>query len=423
MRRRRARPPHVLEVGVRWPPETFVAWMLEGLAANGWRVTVASRQIVDPDAKLRGVDLVEIPRRPRTKWEAARIIARHGVPLLLTAPRRLVKLLRSTGRATPGTRRRAGGGVGLLAVSLPLARFRPDVVKFEWNTAAADYLPLYDVWGCPVLTSCRGSDTSVYPHIPALDYHATHLPRVLEKVSAAHCVSASIMREAVGFGLDPAKARVIRPGVDPELFRPADGSPASNGARPGGALRVLMVGWLRWEKGYEYALEAIRELSDRGIVARLDIVGSVPFERRGPSTERERIVHTVTELGLEQHVRLLGRLSSAEIVDRLRASDVFLHPSVTEGLPLAIVEAMACGLPIVASDCGGVSEAVTEGVEGLLVPPRDSACLADALERLARDPGIGRRMGAAGRARVMSEFTLEDEHGAFMDMFREVIAA
>ncbi|MDQ6915641.1 MAG: glycosyltransferase family 4 protein [Actinomycetota bacterium] len=303
---------------------------------------------------------------------------------------------------------------------LQLARLRPDVVVFEWHGAAVTFLPLFDVWRCPIATSCRGSDISVYPHVPGREEYVRHLPDVLGRASAVHCVSESLKWEAVEFGLDPAKARVIRPAVDPEVFRPS----ARNG-RPGadGVPRLISVGWLRWQKGHEYGLEAIRWLVDRGLPVHLDVVGGLASEEHFKRGERERILHTVADLGLEAHVRLRGHLPSTEVARRLRASDVFLHPAVTEGIPNALVEAMACGVPVVAARCGGIPEVVTDGVQGFVVPPREPEPLAEAVLRLAKDAGLRRRMGQAGRARVLSELTVEREHSAFAAMYREIAGA
>jgi colanic acid/amylovoran biosynthesis glycosyltransferase len=408
---------HLLEVGVRWPPETFVGWKLEGLAARGFRVTVASRSIFDPHLRLPGVELIALPPRRRSK----RAAAHASVGLLLRAPRRMLKLARAVRRVPPDSRRRYGGTMGLVGMCAPLARLRPDVVHFEWHGSAVDHLPLFDVWGCPVVTSCRGSDINVYPHVPGREHYASRLPAALRRASAVHCVSESLKGEATAFGLDPAKARVIRPADDPELFRPPA---AHEGARDGatdGVLRVVSVGWLRWEKGYEYGLRAMRALLDRGVPARLDILGAVPEEWQGKSGERERVLHTVADLELEGRVHLHGQVPSAEVSRRLRASDVLLHASVTEGIPNAILEAMACGLPVVASDCGGVPEAITDGVEGFLAAPRDPEHLAEALARLWANPDLRERMGKAGREKFLSDFTLEHEHRAFVEMYREVV--
>ena len=273
MRRNGSRPLHLLEVGLRWPPETFIAWKLEGLAERGMRVTVASTRIFDPYAEVPGVELLPVPGRPATRLAALRVVAGSGLALLIRSPRRLLRLLRGCRsiRRDP-VRERRGSMLEQVAACLPLARLRPDVVHFEWHSAAVRYLPLYDVWDCPVTTSCRGSDISVYPHVPGQELYASRLHDVFARVSGVHCVCESVMREATAFGLDPAKAVVARPSVDPELFRP-------EGRRDGdrdSALAVVMVGWLRWEKGYEYALEAVRRLVDDGVPVTLEIVGEVP---------------------------------------------------------------------------------------------------------------------------------------------------
>jgi glycosyltransferase involved in cell wall biosynthesis len=412
---------HLLEVGVRWPPESYVAWKLEGLAEHGMRVTVASSQIFDPAARLRGVELVPIQARPTTLAAATRVAASTGaalLALLVTAPIRAVKLLRSARRQTsrrPGAHR--AEAIRLLALCLPLARLRPDVVHFEWNLAAAEFLPLFEV--CPVTTSCRGSDISVHPHVPGKEAYAGRLREVFGRAHAVHCVSESQRQEAEAFGLDPAKARVIRTAVDPCLFKPSP--------RPAGedraALRVIAVGRLGWEKGHEYGLEAIRILLDQGVAVELEIFGAVPGEKRSPIDERARVLHTVADLGLEGRVRLHGHASSGEISQRLRASDVLLHAGVIEGIPAAIVEAMACGLPVVAVGSGGVPEAITDGVDGFLVAPRDPEKLAAALRRLGEDAHLRERMGQAGRRKVLSQMTLEHEHGEFLAMYRAVARA
>ncbi len=403
---------------MRWPPETFVTWKLEGLAARGMSVTVASRSVFDPEVSLRGVELLKLPARPSSAWAARRTVVRDCLRLLLSSPRRLARLVRGVMKVPAEFRTRHGGFSGVLAMCLPLARLSPDVVHFEWHMVAVDYLPLFDVWDCPILTSCRGSDISVYPHVPDLGHYAARLPIVLSRASAVHCVSTSLAREAGRFGLDSSKTRVIRPAVDPEVFRPAQAN-SRVAARDDGVLRLISVGWLRWEKGHEYAQLALRALLDRGVEARLEILGSVPEEWRGRSGERERILHTAADLGLGAHVLLAGHAPSAEVSRRLQASDVLVHAAVTEGIPNAIVEAMACELPVVATHAGGIPEVIRDGVEGLLVPPRDPERMAGALLALSRDPAKRARMGMAGRARVLPELTLEYEHRAFFEMYRE----
>jgi glycosyltransferase involved in cell wall biosynthesis len=415
MRRRNGRPLHLVEVGVHWPPETFLRRKLEGLASRGMRVTVAASLVFDEDVELSGVELRRMPLSKSGPGAAAAL--RAAVALLFTSPHTLLRLWRNIRRVPPALARRHGGTKGLLAMCLPLARLRPDVVQFEWNVAAVDHLPLFGVWRCPVVTSCRGGvDVSVYPHLPNRRTYAERLPEVMRQAAAVHCVSEAMVREAVDLGLDASKARVIRPAVDAHAFRPR----SPNGRPAPDALHVVMVGGLRWEKGYEYALEAVRRVVDQGVRVQLDIVGDPPAGAIMSSTERARITHTVADLGLEPHVTLCGAEAPEAVSRRLAASDVLLHASLTEGIPNVVLEAMACGIPVVATDVGGVSEAVTDGIEGLVVSPRDPDQLAKALLRLARDPSLRIRMGAAGRKRIETGFTLDAQLEDFLAMYREV---
>jgi glycosyltransferase involved in cell wall biosynthesis len=122
-------------------------------------------------------------------------------------------------------------------------------------------------------------------------------------------------------------------------------------------------------------------------------------------------------------VRLVGEVSQAEVRERLRSVDVLLHPSLSEGLPNAVLEAMGCELPVVVTDCGGLLEAVTEGKEGLVCACRSPEQLAAALLELWRDPALRARMGKAGRERVCREFALARQLDLFVALYEELVGA
>jgi colanic acid/amylovoran biosynthesis glycosyltransferase len=400
---------HLLEVGVTWPPEPFLARKLAGLAQAGMRVTVASKEIRDPAFVLPGVAVLALDGRgvPRALLDACVLAAR--------SPRRLVRLLFEIFRAPKRLRRRHGGRRGLLASYMPIARVRPDVVQFEWNVAAVDHLPLFAFWRCPILTSCRGSDLAIYPHVPSLSEYTAQLPEIMRRAAAVHCVSESQRVEALRFGVTPGKTWIIHPAVDPDVFRP-DRGPSP---RPASAMRVVLVGGPRWEKGYEFALTSIRALLDAGIAVGVEMIG-LSAERM--PVEEQRIRHCIRDLALADHVALLPSAAAAEIRQRLNRADVLLHPSLSEGISNAVLEAMACGVPVVATRCGGLAEAVTDGVEGLLVAPRDPRAMTLALHKLWHDPGLRAAMGAAGRRRVRQGFSLAQQLAAFQTMYETVVS-
>jgi colanic acid/amylovoran biosynthesis glycosyltransferase len=256
---------------------------------------------------------------------------------------------------------------------------------------------------------------NVHPHA-GRDHLAARYPEIFAHAAAVHCVSEAVREAAVRFGLDRDKARVIHPAVDTDYFRPAavaDPAPED--------LRVVGVGRLSWVKGYGYALEAVASLARAGVPVTYEIVGGEPVSETGEASDRSRLLYLIHELGLEGRVRLLGEVRREVVRERLWASDVLLQASLSEGLPNTVLEAMACGLPVAVTDCGGVREAVDHGVEGLVCPRRSPEALAEALG-LLRDRALARRMGEAGRKRVCAEFRLEQQLESFRRLYDEVTA-
>ena len=275
----------------------------------------------------------------------------------------------------------------------PVLLGRPDVVHFEWESAAVRFLALFDACDCPVVVSVRGSGVNVHPFTGQEDIAASY-PEVFARAAAVHCVSEAITGAAAGFGLDPAKARVIRPAVDTRFFSPR---PAAGDG--GEDLRIVSVGALTWPKGHGDALEALALLVDRGVPARLEIAGAAPGPESAAVSDRDRLRFLAAELGVEERVTWLGHLPRHEVRDRMRAAAVLLQGSWEEGLPNTVLEAMACGLPVVATDVGGVREAVADGVEGLLCPPRSPRRACRSARRAPRRPRA-RSPHGGGRARA-----------------------
>lgn len=279
-----------------------------------------------------------------------------------------------------------------------------DVLYLPWTATAVDRPELFDL-GPPVVLSCRGAQVNVAPWNPDRALLREGLPTAFARAAAVHCVSDAIAAEAAPFGLDPARAVVIRPAVDLDRFRPAPlpGEPT---------LRLVSIGRLQWRKGYEYALLAVRRLLDGGRPVRYEIVGE---EADGGATR-----HAVADLGLEDVVTLTPPSSRDTVAHRLAAADALVLPSLSEGIANAALEAMATARPVVVTDCGGMAEAVRDGVEGRLVPSRDPLALADAIGDVTRDADRARAMGRAGRARVEQAHDLADQVRAFAALFAGV---
>ena len=185
-----------------------------------------------------------------------------------------------------------------------------------------------------------------------------------------------------------------------------NGIPASEfetptrGGVPGRALVLGTISNFTAEKGHRYLLEAMALLRDQGLSVELRVAGG------GRGVDQSALNVLVSRLDLGDRVRFVGRVPSAAAF--YRELDCFVIPSIfAEGLPTTILEAMAARLPVVATDVGGATEAVRDGIEGLIVAPRDPAALAQAVARLAADPQRLRAMGDAGLQRVRDAFTIE----------------
>ena len=199
-------------------------------------------------------------------------------------------------------------------------------------------------------------------------------------------------------GISPDKLVVIHNGIPLEDFQPGDRVVARAGLGiPTSACVVGTVGRLHPVKGTSYLLEAFADLAPGHAEAILLLVGDGP--------QRTQLEELARCLGVSERVRFLGNRS--DVSRLLQAMDVFVLASVWEGMPNAALEAMAVGLPVVATGVGGTPEAVVDGETGLLVPPRDPDGLAQAIARLLRDPELWRTMGQAGRRRVEQHFSVE----------------
>jgi colanic acid/amylovoran biosynthesis glycosyltransferase len=396
------KPLRLLVVGCSWPPETFLQRLFEGLAGEGVDVTIASAAA--PDEGWLRTSAVKWLHAPAWGGAIPRRLFRLGAMAFraVAVGRRDVRLLGPHVAALPGVVPQLLAWYRLL----PLAGRSADVIYFPWNSSAISYDALYDL-EVPVLLSCRGSQVNIGPHDPDRADLRDGLRTSFSRAAAVHCVSRAIEAEAKAYGLDPAKSRVIHPAVDPDKFFPRVAARAVAGRR-----RVIAVGNLSWRKGFEYALRAIRLARDAGSDLELEIVGE--------GVDRQRLLFGIQDLGLSGCVRLTGQLPADGVRERLRNADLFLLSSVSEGLSNAVLEAMATGLPIVTTDCGGMREAVTDGVGGFLVPTRDVRQMAAALGRLAGDAELRARMGAAARLRVLKDFTLEKQVQSFSNLLEEV---
>ena len=208
------------------------------------------------------------------------------------------------------------------------------------------------------------------------------------------------------------KVWVIHNGLDLDRFDWHGGSHSEGAAPQNHGLRIAVVANLRPEKGHLVFLDAAQRVRKSNPQARFLIVGD--------GVMRERIETRVRELGLTEQVQLTGAVK--DIPALLRSVDIAVLPSLrNEGFPNAVMEAMAAAVPVVATDTGGTSELVIDGLTGFMVQPGDAVALGDRIGRLCDDAEVRRKMGGAGRRRVMEQFTSERMARHFEELYRTLL--
>lgn len=230
-------------------------------------------------------------------------------------------------------------------------------------------------------------------------------------------VSGEIARELTGrCGVQPAKVVHIPNGIDSKPFLAAEGERKffrhEIGALPGTVVATVVASLDA--KGHRWLLPAVAQVVREGLDVKLVVVGEGHWG--GPLIRAQ-----AHDLGIADRVHMLG--FREDIPRILAGSDVFVLPTPSEGCSLAILEAMAAALPVIASDVGGNPELVVPGVTGLLLPVEDVGAWATALAALARDPGRRRAWGQAGRARAATDFTLEKMVKKYAALYDELLTA
>jgi glycosyltransferase involved in cell wall biosynthesis len=299
-----------------------------------------------------------------------------------------------------------------------LAAVQPEIIHVQHPLERATYVGMVqqlESWRLPVVVTAHSLfgehdetaiETLMAPNLRAAD-------RVI-------AVSGHIADQAMQLGVDPKRIRVIRSGVDVERFSLRDRAAARRALGVDLATRlVLFVGNLEPRKQLDVLLRAMVEVRRKIDATELIVVGS--GESAGAQDQSTALMRLTRDLELSEAVHFVGRVDDQQLLDCYAAADVFALPSSSEAQGIVALEAMACGLPVVASAVGGLLETIDDGRTGHLVKAGDALALAHGLLALLEDEPHRQSIAAAARQTVERDFSWARSIAATVEVYQEVV--
>ncbi len=255
-------------------------------------------------------------------------------------------------------------------LDLALKDILPDIIHLQWPSVIPWFEKVLLTQEFPIVLSQRGFHNNVRPFVDRANFD--YLQKWYPKIAGFHSVSKAISAKGDKIWTTPEKIdKVIYTGLSLEEI------PFSETYKLSKPLKILSIGRAHWIKGYDYALRCCKLLKERTIPFTYTIIGGAGDE------ELQFLVH---DLGLQDCVKLEGRKPQQEVFRMMRQASLLLMPSLEEGVPNVVVEAMAIGLPVLSTHCGGVPELIAHGVSGWMVPTRDPEAMANAIEKFIDKP-------------------------------------
>lgn len=296
-------------------------------------------------------------------------------------------------------------GGGLWAIPLALAH-KPDVtLAFFGMPSGGIALLLKWLAGVPYVVSLRGGDVPGFRPYDFAIYHRMISPflRVIWRQAGAVIANSAGLRSLAQAFDRRTPIQIIPNGVDPLAFTPA--------ARAWHPPRLLFVGRVVYQKGLDLLLHALSTLRD--LPWDLTIVGDGP--------QRQPLEKLAEQLEIRNRLRFVGWKKNHELAAEYQQANLFLYPSRHEGMPNAVLEAMASGLPVIASDIAGNEELIVHGETGLLIEPENQHAIEKALLSLLPNPALREQMGSAARQRAADCYPWERTAERYLHALQKVV--
>ena len=377
----------------RIPATTFIERLIKGLAAEGVEVWLFGEVVEEVEYNS---DKVRV-----CGWRGAvgrkLFLLRFLIQFLLLRPKDLIKLWKLVAANSLKLK------LYLLSKYLPVLWYKPDIFHLQWVRGVEEWRWVQE-FAIQLVVSLRGAQINYVP-IAYSDVAASYRQN-FPHVDGFHAVSKAIGAEAIKYGAPVEKIRCVYSGLDLDYYR---FTPCIY--QNFGTLKIISIGRPHWKKGYTYAVDAFAMLK-----------GRVDFKYTIVGAKQEEYIFQVNQLGLEKQISLLGKKPHEKVMQLLRHSHLLLLPSVEEGIANVVLEAMALGVPVISTDCGGMAEVIEDGVNGFLVPVRSPSAIADAIWKFSLlSPKDRLQMVREARSTIEKQHTEESMVNGMVELYEEVV--
>ena len=291
---------------------------------------------------------------------------------------------------------------------LPIILYRPDIFHMQWTRDLEFYTFLKTRFDIPMVVSLRGAHMHYTPIV--LPYIADVYRAIFPAIDRFHAVSESMSQAAQHFGAQKKQIQVIHSPISKSVL-----GQYLTYKKNATSFRIGFVGRFHWVKGVRYAFEACTILNSQKFDYNFTVVSS--------NTPTEEVLFKLNQLQLQNSVNIKSELSQEKLFEVMKSFDVLLLPSLNEGIANVVLEAMAMGIPVISTDCGGMSEVVINNTTGWLVPIRDPKAIAKAIVEVSETSEQEiQRITQNAHNFVKKHFNADNSIKKFLELYEDVIS-